>query len=858
MWVRKGGIVDQTNDVLQKAGASARLSVLDHDDAAAYKDGKGPAREYGDIRYNFIRWESDLDTDSPFMGVTQFQPDLRTGEIISASINIADGPLKDFLAQRTAAYLAKVIGSDPFTDPPADPANPGKTLGSCKVGQSVPVLPSSVAANVYSQSTLFQKMAQYLPPPPNGAKQPGPSDYVFNHSGDDGATFQKAYLKLIPYITYADPMMNQFVTPADLSAPQGMSALRSTLSRETAFQKALSEIDRGKGLADLQIANSRADMQAAYEAVDNFRQLWQSHRDYEAVWQLPHSTMRGDSPSIISFPFTVSRSSRQCVDNGKGPHWATKDEWVDALVQSYYEGLVWHEFGHVMGLEHNFMGSVDKANWPTYKAADGSTQYGKLTSSIMEYSVANDDVNWNNGLGSTGWLPYDTGAIAWIYGNNLAPNDVGPKPVPQGASANGISGQVSATVPWNDPIGFNGNVETEFLFCSHQHIHYTPLCRMFDVGSTPSEITAAEIEMYDWNYQWRNFRNYYKVWDDSQYASQVANIVGETRRFLAMWAWDWNASELTDKLIRVGITPPAGAVNSGLFYAQLVNHFEADVGVAEELIAAFHEAIIQQGTGQRPFLTTHDPAFGDVTQQGISSDKALAFTNWLGLWPYDNYDPSQAAGYLGSAMVMGPGQTHPAQAWSTVGSMLGEKGPWDAYPSFFPEAVALFAHDTQSPTFTGLGYAQMREWIGGHAFTRVQDVLSYFQNIAVQNPQGVNGCKDLATCTYNPMTPQVSASDVGHSDPLYQKFIGPDNRYWTWTYFADRNIWIFVDRDRNPSLYSLVRDYNQDVNVTYDDGNGAGGGNGNNGGNGPVFNFQQRIKYMLDAFAQFGGDTGTR
>ena len=184
---------------------------------------------------------------------------------------------------------------------------------------------------------------------------------------------------------------------------------------------------------------------------------------------------------------------------------------------------------------------------------------------------------------------------------------------------------------------------TKFLYLhAQEHIRYTPLCRQFDMGSTPSEITAADIESYEWNYNWRNFRQYYKVWDDSQYAVKVANTITDTRRFPAMEAWDWSPTELTAKLIQVGIVPPAGAANSGLFYTELTSQFESDIQAAEMLSAAFHEAIIQQSTGQRRFYRDdqYDPYYGDVTQQGIAADKEIAFINWLGLWlRIDNYDP---------------------------------------------------------------------------------------------------------------------------------------------------------------------------------------------------------------------------
>jgi hypothetical protein len=712
VWTRKGGIVDQTNAILTKAGAKGQLNVLNYNDQSTLGDGQGPERQYGDVRYSFIRWESDLDTGSPFFAVTQFQPDLRTGQLVSASINVADEPLKDYIGQRLQAYLEQVVGYNPsqpatdlFANPPLDPSDPNhmKTLPTnCTSGATIPLTTADIQANVYSQSTLYQKMAQYLPAPLDGSPAPGPSDYVYQHQGTIGTAFQQAFLALQPYLTYADPTMNQFVTPSDLGPPPGVQAFPQLLHGETGFQNQLYAVDHG--VSGIENAGSgQAGMQALYNTVDGFRQSWAAHRDYMYKWSaLPHSLMRGDTADIVSFPALASRGSRMCVNGA----WESQSDWVNRIMENMYELVIWHEFGHVMGMEHNFMGSIDKANWPTYKDANGNTNYAKYSSSVMEYSQSWDDAGWNSA--TNGWLAYDQGAIGFMYGNNLSSTSVGPVAVPSGKTANGISGQISATVPWNDPYGWNGSTETQFLYCSHQHLRYTPLCRMDDVGGTPSEITAADIEAYDFNYKWRNFRNYYKVWDDSTYGTKVANIFDDTRRFLSMAYFDWSPSELQDDLIRIGLAPPSGAVNVGLYYAQLTQEFQADIGAAEQLVAAFHEAVIQQSTGQRPYLSVFDPFFGDVTQQGIAIDKELAFTNWLGIWPFDNYDPTQANGLFGSALVIGPGDAGsaggnggpiPAQSWSAAGSMLGEKGPWDAYPGFFPAAVSLFAHDTQTATF---------------------------------------------------------------------------------------------------------------------------------------------------------------
>jgi hypothetical protein len=107
-----GGIVDQTNGIFEKAGAKIRLVVKNYDQDIpddAHPVEKERGREYGDIRYNFIRWQSDPDVDAPFIGVTQFVPDPRTGEAVSASINIADFPLKEFVAVRVDSFLESIM-----------------------------------------------------------------------------------------------------------------------------------------------------------------------------------------------------------------------------------------------------------------------------------------------------------------------------------------------------------------------------------------------------------------------------------------------------------------------------------------------------------------------------------------------------------------------------------------------------------------------------------------------------------------------------------------------------------------------------------------------------------------------------
>src|SRR5262249_54392029 len=162
----------------------------------------------------------------------------------------------------------------------------------------------------------------------------------------------------------------------------------------------------------------------------------------------------------------------------------------------------------------------------------------------------------------------------------------------------------------NDPLGFKDEkTETQFLFCNERHTKYTPLCRAGDLGSTPSEITANEIENYEWQYQWRNFRRYRKVWDLTNYADGPLKTVTEPRRCMSLWAYDMSGSEVTQALQRIGVPLPQSATSAQLYYAQLTDKFTQEMSAAGMLAGAFHEAVIQQSSGQRPYVTVFDNYF---------------------------------------------------------------------------------------------------------------------------------------------------------------------------------------------------------------------------------------------------------
>lgn len=827
----KGGIVDQTNAIFTAANATIRMEVKNFDQGLAL--GEKP-RVYGDVRYNFIRWLSDKDAQDSFAGIAQFITDPRTGETLSASINLNDFAIKDYYVQRIDFYLQQIGASSnvnlatAWPDLCPDGTMPACTdgtagigdcadkkprvcpkdavAGTCADGALAQIVDQKVVTLHNTSSSLYGKMQEYLQKPVAVAGPLGPQDFMAKQDDD----FFRAYYALLPYWIYADPSMNAYVTPEGQGGVYGPGEMWKAIADEAEFHKIAGEIDHGKE----PIANmaGKDGLQNTAIFMNKWKKLTLNHAELPYRLHQAHRRLQKDVPTAFSFLEMMKRDARHCI----GGKWETKEEWTQHLIDSYWSQVAWHEFGHVLGLEHNFMASVDRPNFPTYKVGD-QTNVGMYSSSVMEYNAAPDRVFWQ-----PGWGPYDAGAIGWIYANTAQ----------NGKAGTAISGQASATAPWNDPLGFTKDgKETQFLYCSHQHLRYTPLCRMGDSGTTPSEIIANDIDRYEWQYKWTNFRVYRKFWDLHAYADAPATMITELRRFLPIWGTDWFSDELIDSLRRVGIGNPDPKGSDVDYYNTLVSKFNKEASMANQMMAAFHKAIIQQSSGERPYATTYDKFYGDVSQQGIILDKLFAMQAFVGLWPIDNYDLNQTEGsYMASFSSAGDG-SYNTVAEDTVASMIG--GQYSVYPYFKPLAVAQYAADTHDPAFSGR--VEMRDWIGGKLFNREQDFLDFFRSLAVK--YGIDGCDGVTPCNYDPKKPQADATDVHHTDS-YNEFIGPDGRRYIWAYIANRNQWVLVDRDRNIASYLIVRAYTADVINQQDDGYAAYGN-------------ELEMKYFLDAFTYY-------
>jgi len=940
MWTNPGGIVDQTNQIFTDAGAKVRMRVWRFDDmtdgcAGAPcmfgNDANAVPKLFGDVRYNFVHWVSDLDVaDGPgFAGFTPSLNDPRTGERISTVINIADFPIYDYYLTELDYYL-NTIGAEQ----PVDAAGEWPPITtSCIVGDTYPLgglVDSTIQTNHNEISTVYDKMQLYLHKDSTTYGYLNPSDFI----PQEGQDFFDAFFKIMPYEVFRNPATNPFVVPeggAGSYAPGGMAfsdyqtraqfhALMGVVNNgDSPFQDnpALNYVAPANGYDG---SGGAGDIAAAQDFTANVQQLRQAVFQQQYTQDLgPYGRVMDGTDILTNFtlfekdsrhciwnnPQHTASASPSCAGGGNGTtHWECRGEYLTSLINSYWVQTVWHEFGHAVGLRHNFMSSLDRNNFPTWTDAKGNSHVGLYASSLMEYNSTPDRLffsggaaqnnnnggPWANGNASNssaanannapthtgnwnglpGWAPYDIGAVSFIYGNNrvqytggnltnpgVAGKLVnGPANVPQNLAS--ISGQSSATAPWNDPNGWNPgtNQEIQYLFCTDEHLQYTPFCRQGDFGTTPSEIIASAIDRYEWNYKWRNFRLYHKFWNDGPYADTVNAFFSDLTRFLSTWAFDWNGGELINNFPRLGVVPPPG-VPLQQYYANLNFAFNNDISAANQMVAAFHEAIIQQSSGERPFVSTYDPFFGDVIQQGIILDKLFAMQNWTALTQISNYDPTQAAGaYLSAVTPFDSAYQDIAE--NTLLSMLG--GQYDVFAYFTPLAIQIFAQASHSINWTGR--TELQDWVGGYTFGNGATgldpnqqfldwahALAQSSNATQVDANAFAGCtagQPLDSCTWDPRIPQVDSDDLYHSDP-YNNFRGPDGRRYIWAFLRDRQQIFVVDRDRNIASYVTMENYTADVIAQHDDGNSG------------AYQLELPIKYTFDYFNQYNyfvGSTG--
>lgn len=249
-----------------------------------------------------------------------------------------------------------------------------------------------------------------------------------------------------------------------------------------------------------------------------------------------------------------------------------------------------HEFGHNLGLRHNFYGSIDHKNFrgPVEDVDfDGKRKsFEQSTSSVMDYMPLKDEMHFN-----FGWEKYDEAAILFAYSNG--------------------------------DIDLSKKNNTTFLYCTDEDTHTNALCNRHDSGTTPSEVVASMIENYEDSYWVRNFRNDRTYWHSSRYAGGIFSTMWDIKKFLAFYDNTYQTADATTKLSKIpGLTPADRS--------KIVTDIQSDMVQALKLSVAFYHSVMQQPNSDRAYGSVYDPRSGSLTQMGISADKIFAMRFLMG------------------------------------------------------------------------------------------------------------------------------------------------------------------------------------------------------------------------------------
>ncbi|MCK6549226.1 zinc-dependent metalloprotease [Myxococcota bacterium] len=367
-----------TNAVFERAGAKLRVAFREHDDG-------GVVRHFGDLRYSFVVWHQDIDTTRGLLGYGPSSSDPRTGELISANLNLYNVGM-DYYRYLIQDYLEE-------NGAPAAPDDRDWETVACVPGELA--TPSDATLRV--KSTLFEEMRRTMGIAPSTPDSIGTDDFVPTPARGRDA-FLAEYHRTLPEVRYTDPGWNQYVYQPTGALPIERLPERRAKNRE--FMDVMGSIAKNENPFGQVSLSSREGVEKQLALLESFRE-WK--KNYDQL-KLDEEMMLGLKSISVFDPSdaysAISKGARRCKDTG---FWESNDEYRERIIEDVVFKVAIHEFGHNLSLRHNFYGSVDAKHM----------HEDEVTASVMDYVGS-----WEEAGHRRGWGAYDEAALSWIYGGD--------------------------------------------------------------------------------------------------------------------------------------------------------------------------------------------------------------------------------------------------------------------------------------------------------------------------------------------------------------------------------------------------------------------------------------------------------
>ncbi|GAD89283.1 hypothetical protein VHA01S_018_00710 [Vibrio halioticoli NBRC 102217] len=498
-------------------------------------------KRYGDLRYSFLRL-FDQPLDNGLLGVANSSDDPLTGEIVSGGFNQFSG---NFLGNAAFSY-------DIF-------------VRDYNLGRLNPTSVTEATGATYPEPAL------------QNTKLEGVTDYThaINSEASITANAAQAPADIANAIDNAAKPHNQddLIKEADArlaAALQNGSNLlpmmEDTMTRVAQQPLKFSELQDLSEKVNADTSNIQSNQQAVAHA-NNILKLYNERMDYNSQ----HNILTADAMNLGGNYGVLPKGVK-----GYAIDWKQPELWVDGIVGGKlkqlkklpkdlrhdivvktaavgFVGTIIHEFGHSIGLRHNFKGSTDYKHFYTKTAiAKQKAALAKLGYPNVSLSTSTStQMEYMNDMFGMGFGPYDLAAIRFGYSREIQDNrattvddwdkasywhslkdldqkrrDEWAQDINNGKTRTGsvnllseqLAGKVNGKSDDNGYSNFFG-----WKYCTDGHVDLNSDCNRFDIGFNYDQIAQYYVERYLNYYTLRNTRSDRASYFNTNYNSYISS-----------------------------------------------------------------------------------------------------------------------------------------------------------------------------------------------------------------------------------------------------------------------------------------------------------------------------------------------